>query len=154
MTRLQKLLFVIEQKVNPGQHFYAYNYGPFDEAVHDAVNALRLAGFLGSSAPLGAAPPTFKEMMRSAAERSGPREASTPEAFELSAAGHEAAERLRRGNEAYAALFEKVAVIRQEWDTPDVNDLIDRVYAEWPEFTEKSVIKHEVAERASRRYSD
>jgi predicted DNA binding CopG/RHH family protein len=153
MTRLQKLLFVIEQKVNLGQHFYAYNYGPFDEAVHDAVNALRLAGFLGSSAPLAAAPPTFKEMMRSAAERSGPREASAPEVFELSAAGHEAAERLRRGNEAYAALLEKVAAIRQEWDTPDVNDLIDRVYAEWPEFTEKSVIKHEVAERASRRYS-
>lgn len=154
MTRLQKLLFVIEQKVNPGQHFYAYKYGPFDEAVHDAVNALRLAGFLGGSASLGAAPPTFEEMMRSAAERSGPRAASAPEVFELSVVGHEAAERLRRGNKAYETLFEKVAEIRQEWDTSDVNDLIDRVYAEWPEFTEKSMIKHEVAERASRRYSD
>jgi hypothetical protein len=73
--------------------------------------------------------------------------------FELNAAGHDAAERLRRGNQAYEALFEKVAAIRHEWDTPDVNDLIDRVYAEWPEFTEKSLIRHEVAER-SRRYSD
>jgi predicted DNA binding CopG/RHH family protein len=153
MTRLQKLLFVIEQKLNPGQHFYAYNYGPFDEAVHDAVAALRLAGFLGGSAPLGSAPPTFEEMMRTAAERSGPRESSAPDMFELNAAGHDAAERLRRGNQAYEVLFEKVAAIRHEWDTPDVNDLIDRVYAEWPEFTEKSLIRHEVAER-SRRYSD
>jgi predicted DNA binding CopG/RHH family protein len=153
MTRLQKLLFVIEHKVTAGQHFYGYNYGPFDEAVHDAVSALRLAGFLGGSTRLRAAPPTFEEMMQSATVRSGPREAGVPEVFELNAEGHEAAERLRRANRAYEVLFERIAEIRQEWDSPNIDDLVDRVYAEWPEYTEKSLIKHEVAERASRRYS-
>lgn len=151
MTRLQKLLFVIEQKLNPGQHFYAYNYGPFDEAVHDAVNALRLAGFLGGSTPLSAAPPTFEEMLRTAAERSGPREAVVPEVFALTAQGHEAAERLRRSNRAFDALFARINEIRQEWDTPNLDNLVDRVYAEWPQYAEKSLIKAEVAERASRR---
>lgn len=152
MTRLQKLLFVIEQKVTAGQHFYAYNYGPFDEAVHDAVSALRLAGFLGDSIRLRAAPPTFEEMMQTATERSGPRDTGVPEVFELNAEGHEAAERLRRASRAYEALFDRIGEIRQEWDTPNIDDLVDRVYAEWPEYTEKSLIRHEVAERASRRY--
>jgi len=151
MTRLQKLLFVIEQKLNSGHHFYAYAYGPFDEAVHDAANALRLAGFLSGTTPLGATPPTFEEMMQSAVERSGPREESRPEVFTLSPEGHAAAERLRRSNRAYEALFARVAEIRREWDTPSLNDLVDRVYTEWPQYAVKSVIKHQVAERASRR---
>jgi predicted DNA binding CopG/RHH family protein len=151
MTRLQKLLFVIEQKVHPGQHFYAYNYGPFDEAVHDAVNALRLAGFLGAATPLSAAPPTFEEMMRTAVDRTGPREPNEPDTFALSASGHEAAERLRRSNRAYEALFARIAEIRQEWDTASLDDLVDRVYADWPQYAEKSLIRHEVAERAARR---
>lgn len=151
MTRLQKLLFVIEQKLNPGQHFYAYNYGPFDEAVHDAADAQRLAGFIGGRTPLSASSPTFEEMMRTAADRSGPREANEPEVFALTAEGHEIAEQLRRSNRAYEALFERIAEIRQEWDTPRLDDLVARVYAEWPEYAEKSLIKGEIAEHASRR---
>jgi predicted DNA binding CopG/RHH family protein len=151
MTRLQKLLFVIDQKLAPGQHFYAYNYGPFDEAVHDAVNALRLAGFLHGAAPLSAAPPTFEEMMRTAAERSGPRKAAVPDVFTLTAEGHEAADQLRRSDRAYEALFARINTIRQEWDTPNLDDLVERVYAEWPQYAEKSLIKDEVAERAARR---
>ncbi len=151
MTRLQKLLFVIEQKLNAGQHFYAYNYGPFDEAVHDAANALRLAGFFGGATPVSASPPSFEEMMRTAEERSGPRVPNMPEVFALSEEGHEAAEQLRRSNRAYQALYLRIAEIRQEWDTPNLDDLIDRVYEEWPQYAEKSVIRHEVAERAARR---
>ena len=151
MTRLQKLLFVIEQKLNPGQHFYAYKYGPFDEAVHDAADALRLAGFVGGTAPLSASSPTFEEMMRTAADRSGPREASEPDVFALNAEGHGFVEQLRRSNRAYEALFERIAAIRREWDTPRLDDLVARVYAEWPEYAEKSLIKDEIAERASRR---
>lgn len=152
MTRLQKLLFVIEQKLIPGQHFYAHNYGPFDEAVHDAANALRLAGFVGGTTPLSGSPPTFEEMMRTAADRSGPRETNEPEVFALNAEGHEAAERLRRSNRAYEALFERIAEIRKEWDTPRLDDLVARVYAEWPQYAEKSLIRGEIAERAARRH--
>jgi predicted DNA binding CopG/RHH family protein len=151
VTRLQKLLFVIEQRVSPGPHFYPYSYGPFDEAVHDAVNALRLAGFLGGSTPLSTAPPTFEEMMRTAVERSGPRDARVPEVFALTATGHEAAERLRRSDRAYEALFARISQIRQEWDTPNLDDLVHRVYERWPQYAEKSIIKADIAERKARR---
>ena len=67
----QKLLFVIEQKIAAqNTRFYAYNYGPFNEEVNDAVRALRLAGFLhGAEAP-STGPPSFAEMMATAVERS------------------------------------------------------------------------------------
>jgi predicted DNA binding CopG/RHH family protein len=151
MTRLQKLLFVIEQKVSPGQHFYAHNYGPFDEAVHDATNALRLAGFLRGSTPVSAAAPSFAVMLAIAEQRSGPRDPGRPDVFVLSDSGHEVAERLRRSSRAYEALFAGIAEIRQEWDTPNLDDLVDRVYATWPQYAAKSLIQGEVAERTRRR---
>ncbi len=151
MTRLQKLLFVIEQKLSSGSHFYAYNYGPFDEAVHDAANALRLAGFLRGSPAVKSAPPSFADMIATAERRSGPRDPGGPELFALSDRGHEAAERLRRSSRAYETLFARIAEIRREWDTPQLEELVDRVYATWPAYAEKSLIREEVVERAGRR---
>ena len=151
MTRLQKLLFVIEQKVGPGPHFYAYDYGPFDAAVHDAANGLRLAGFLRGSPAMKATAPSFADMIATAEQRSGPRETDQPEVFVLSDRGHEAAERLRRSNRAYEALFATIAEIRRDWDTPQLQELVDRVYTTWPTYAAKSLIRDEVAERAGRR---
>ncbi|MGO9754897.1 MAG: hypothetical protein ACLP8S_17535 [Solirubrobacteraceae bacterium] len=142
MTRLQKLLFVIEQTIDSQTGgFYAYNYGPFNEGVNDAARALALAGFLKGAEPATAGPPSFAEMIATASERAGPRE---PEEFVLNEQGHEAAERLRRSNRAYEQLFERIREIRAQWDTPD---LVDRVYETWPQYAERSVIKDEVAAR-------
>ena len=45
VTRLQKLLFVLEQKLaSQSTRFYAYNFGPFSEEVNDAADALQLGG--------------------------------------------------------------------------------------------------------------
>jgi len=152
MTRLQKLLFVIEQKLAVGDsRFYAYNYGPFTEEVHDAADALRLAGFLRGTDSIKASPPSFVEMMATAEQRSGPRSNDQPEEFALSERGHEAAERLRQSGDAYDQLFTHIAQLRKEWDTSDLDELVERVYAAWPRYAEKSLIRHEVAERAARR---
>jgi hypothetical protein len=151
MTRLQKLLFVIEQKVTSGQHFYAHNYGPFDESVHDGLNALRLAGFLRGSPAVKAAAPSFADMMATAEQRSGPRDSAGPELFALSARGRAEAERLRRSSRAYETLFARIAEIRREWDSPELDELVERVYATWPAYAKKSLIRDEVADRAARR---
>jgi len=146
MTRLQKLLFVIEQTIDSQTGgFYAYDYGPFNEGVNDAANALALAGFLQGAEPVTAGPPSFAEMIATASERAGPRE---PEEFALNEQGREAAERLRRSNRAYEQLFERIREIRAQWDTPD---LVERVYETWPQYAERSVIKDEVAARRARR---
>lgn len=150
ITRLQKLLFVIEQKLAADHsRFYAYNYGPFNEEVNDAAEALKLQGFLEGPQAVTARRPTFAEMMASAMARSGPREdAAVAEEFALSDRGHEVAERLRRSNRAYEQLFSYIRELRQEWDAPD---LIERVYDAWPNMAEKSVIKDQVDSRRARR---
>lgn len=151
MTRLQKLLFVIEQKVAPeASRFYSFNFGPYDERVHDTAEALRVGGLITGSQAIAAssAPPSFEDMMATVVDRKGPREEESPSLFELNEAGHEAAERLRRSSKAYEQVYARIRELRREWDTPD---LLDRVYDAFPGYTDRSVIKGEVDERRARR---
>lgn len=148
ITQLQKLLFVVEQKMASDSHFYAYNYGPFNEEVNDAARALKLGGFLRSAMPLTSAPPSFAEMMATVVERSGPRDEVSVEEFALTERGHQAAERLRQSSRAYDQLFSYLRSLREEWDTPQ---LLDRVYETWPKYAERSLIRDQVARRRSRR---
>lgn len=148
ITRLQKLLFVIEQKLAAQGGFYAYNFGPFDETVNDTASALRLGGFLRGSQPVGSRLPSFAEMMSTVVERSGPRDEPSVEEFALNDRGHQAAERLRQSSRAYDALYQYILKLRQEWDT---SDLVERVYEEWPKYAEKSLIREEVARRRAAR---
>lgn len=151
VTRLQKLLFVVEQKLATQQsRYYAYNYGPFNEEVNDAAQALRLAGFLRGGQTPAAGPPSFADMMATAAKRSGQSGETDVEQFALTERGHEAAERLRQSNRAYDRLYAYVSALRQEWDTPD---LIDRVYEAFPKYTQKSLIRHQVAKRREKHRS-
>lgn len=149
MTRLQKLLFVIEQKL-AAEHssFYAYDYGPYSDQVNDVVDALKLAGFLRGSEGVKPETPSFAEMVAMAEERSGPQ---TSEEFALNERGHEAAERLRTSSRAYEQLFAYIRDLRREWDTPQLDPLVDRVYADWPAYAGQSLIREEVALRSSSR---
>lgn len=148
MTQLQKLLFVIEQNLASQSHFYAFNYGPFNEGVNDAARALRLAGFLRGTQPNAAQRPSFDAMMATIVERSGPRDQPDVQEFALNGEGHRAAEQLRQSSLAYGQLFDYISGLRQEWDTPD---LLDRVYETWPEYAERSVIRDQVKRRTQQR---
>lgn len=150
ITRLQKLLFVIEQNLASQSRFYAFNYGPFNEEVNDAANALRLAGFLRGAPSVSAEPPTFEAMMATVFQRSGPREEPGTEEFALNEAGHRAAERLRQSSRAYDQLYAYIEQLRSEWDKPN---LLRRVYKTWPKYAERSLIRDQVEGRARRRRS-
>lgn len=155
MTRLQKLLFVVEKMLESRSSFYAFNYGPFNEEVNDAARALEVAGFMRSGEPATAGPPSFREMMSAVTGRAGAESGgSNVVEFALSERGHEAAEQLRHSSPAYEQLYGFVESIKKEWDTPDLKDLVDRVYETWPSYTEKSVIREEVERRSRRRRSD
>jgi predicted DNA binding CopG/RHH family protein len=155
MTRLQKLLFVVEQKLASQSAFYAYNFGPFNEEVNDAARALEVAGFIQSSEPKSSGSPSFQEMMATVTDRSTSDEGESKiMEFALSTKGHEAAERLRESSPAYEQLFTFVEAIKKEWDTPNVTDLVARVYETYPKYAEKSVIREEIERRGrSRRRS-
>lgn len=152
MTRLQKLLFVVEQEISSQSSFYAFNYGPFNEEVNDAAKALEVAGFIKGVKSSSAGPPSFQEMIETVSGRAGPSndERDVVE-FALSDEGHEAAERLRHSGPSYEQLYQMVESVKQEWDTPKLSDLVDRVYETWPKYTEKSVIRKEVELRNHRR---
>lgn len=145
ITRLQKLLFVVEQHLSPRTNFYAYKFGPFDEEVNKTAEALRLAGFVQGGHPASSEPLSFAAMMAVVAERAGPGVPADYEPrrdFTLTQVGHERAERLRKSSLAYERLAAYVAAIRREYDK---DDLVERVYAE------SSVIGDKVARRAARR---
>jgi predicted DNA binding CopG/RHH family protein len=151
ITRLQKLLFVIEQNLASQSRFYAFNYGPFNEEVKDAANALRLAGFLRGASSASAEPPTFEAMMATVFQRSGPHEEPATEDFALNEEGHHAAERLRQSSRAYDQLYAYIQRLRSEWDKPN---LLRRVYKTWPKYAERSLIRDKVEGRARRRRSN
>jgi predicted DNA binding CopG/RHH family protein len=151
MTRLQKLLFVVEQTLESESRFYAFNYGPFSEEVNDAVEALKVAGFIRNAQPVASGSPSFQQMMAAVSERAGPDDEGKVVEFALSQQGHEAAERLRQSSPRYDQLFQFVEAIRKEWDIIDLSELVDRVYETWPKFASKSVIREDVARRTERR---
>jgi predicted DNA binding CopG/RHH family protein len=146
MTRLQKLLFVIDKQLGTDpSRFYAHNYGPFDEQVNDAADALQMRGLVQGITPPRAAPPTVEEMMASVLRHAGPR---VDEVYALTAEGRAAAAELRRKDKVYARLAEQIQALRKEWDRPD---LVERVYDAFPEYTGRSLIKDKVARRAAAR---
>jgi len=151
MTRLQKLLFVIEQKLALQTQSYAFNYGPFNEEVKEAARALEVAGFIGNVEPVVSGPPSFEHMMAALTERAGPEEGGKALEFALNDRGHEAAEHLRRSGPRYEQLYQFVESIRKDWDTSDLTELVGRVYETWPKYAEKSVIRENVARRNERR---
>jgi predicted DNA-binding protein (MmcQ/YjbR family) len=151
MTRLQKLLFVIQQELDrESSTFYAYNYGPFDEKVIDSAEALRVNGFLtgGQTGSASSSPPSFEQMIATVMQRAAPPQEREAEVFELSEVGRTMAERLRRSSDAYDELHERVQKLRRKWDRPD---LVERVYEAFPELTDRSLITAEVDERRARR---
>jgi uncharacterized protein len=146
MTRLQKLLFVIDKQLGTEVgRFYAHNYGPFDEQVNDAADALRTRGLVSGGTAGSAEPPSVEEMMASVLRRTGPK---NNEVYELTAEGRKAAAELRRKDAAYTRLAEQIQKLRQEWDRPD---LVERVYEAFPEYADRSLIKEQVARRAASR---
>jgi predicted DNA binding CopG/RHH family protein len=147
ITRLQKLLFVIEKHLAPDpSRFYSFKFGPFDEQVHDAADALQVKGLLQGPTRAKPTPPTVEDMMASVLRRSGPRD--EPEIFALTPEGREAAKQLRQSSDAYMRLAERIGELRQEWDQPD---LVEHVYRAFPEYTSRSVIKEKIARREEAR---
>jgi hypothetical protein len=91
-------------------------------------------------------------MMAVVADKAGPggsgEDHRPREDFALTDVGRERAERLRKSNRAYERLAEYVGSIRREYDK---DDLVERVYAEYPQFAETSLIRAKVARRAAAR---
>jgi predicted DNA binding CopG/RHH family protein len=163
-TRLQKLLFLAAQHLQPhvSARFEAYDFGPFDEAIQSDVEFLAEQGLINATGR-----ETLPEVKAHDPER-GPRilewvrqrnsevsDAAIDE-YRLTHAGMEWVRRFLASDhwgdpEVKRRLFEECRTLRDRFGRVPLEELVDYVYAEYPNFTAQSKIRHQVAERLARK---
>ena len=149
VTRLTKLLFVASQQLlaGPKDRFYAYDFGPFSDEVYDATQALEHDGLLSEEAVPNHATPTFEEMMTVIRRKSKTPQASVP-VFSLSERGRQVAATLTNQRKDLEAVLQIIKVVKQDYGRLKDDELIERVYEEFPTFTTSSRIADKVLHRS------
>lgn len=162
--RLQKLLFLMTQHLRPdvAARFEAHNFGPFDDAVSVDLQFLAGEGLIepiGGTTEIEVLPPgsdrgdRILEWIRS---RNDKGSNSTLETYRLTQKGLTWVERFFASEEFGSAeakerLAAEAARMKRVYGHMPLEDLVEYVYQEYPEFTARSKIRHEVAERAARK---
>jgi uncharacterized protein YwgA len=124
-TRLQKLLFLIQQRLdeqgqslNRDYDFIAYDYGPFSQEIYEDVETLIERGLVSEDAT---------KLDDGVIQYS----------YELTEKGRE---RLSDATDKMGDRMEVVEETKSEFYDEELQDLIDYVYAEYPEYAENSVL--------------
>jgi len=127
-TRLVKLAFLVQKKVIEGlkvgvteesYKFRPWHYGPYTEEVYDDLTALQLLDLVN--------------VMGEDPDR---------QTFTITTKGREAVRRLADEARISAILMEEIRRIKVTYGRIPLQQLMDRVYHEYPEYTEKSEIKN------------
>jgi predicted DNA binding CopG/RHH family protein/DNA-binding PadR family transcriptional regulator len=161
-TRLQKLLFLAAQHLK-GQslaRFEAYDYGPYDEGIEPDVEFLAGEGLVersGAAAELprgGSIDDLGAEIL--AWVKSRPQEHDPEkESYRLTQKGMDWVRRffdspVFGSSEAKESLALECRALKERYGRVSLRKLVDYVYTEYPEFTKRSKIRHQVAERVAR----
>jgi uncharacterized protein YwgA len=138
-TKLQKLLFLVgkETKATTAVPDYfqhvAYNFGPFDQAVYQDVEALKKLGFIEARPPAGPG--------------RGVRRVDA--VYQLTPRGKKYADALARGEEgSTSGLAGEVEEIVRQYGQLSHDDLLKYVYRTYPETTTESTIRDQVLGRS------
>lgn len=162
-TRLQKLLFLAAQHLKGESlaRFEAYDYGPYDEGIEPDLEFLASEGLVERSGSTGEwrRKDTDKDLGAEilAWVRSRPdRPKDDEESYRLTQMGMEWVRRFLESPafgsaEAKERLAREVQTLKAKYGRVPLSDLVDYVYAEYPEFTKGSKIRHQVAERLARK---
>lgn len=128
-TRLQKMVFVLQQKLEESDElredqryeFFAYDYGPFSKELAEAVDDLIQAGLLEED------------------DVEYDDEGNVKYLYELQPEGRETVED-ELESEDVQRLFEEARHVKQRFNEDlSLPEVIDEVYAEYPEYAENSV---------------
>ncbi|MDE0117235.1 MAG: hypothetical protein OXT07_11515 [bacterium] len=149
VTRLEKLVFLVEQETSLGElldedaNFIAYNFGPFSAAVYQAVDSLSGYGLLEDSASLANSDEDSWEQIRVVGvDRSDPYATRN---FELT----------ERGKQYYRVLTEEISdeyidelvALKEQFGSIPLRQLVRYVYQEYPDMTENSLIRDDILNR-------
>lgn len=125
--RLEKMLFLVQKEIIEGRglsisvedyNFRAYKYGPFTEEVYDDVWSLKELGLVKVE------------------------EKGETKIFSLTEKGIRLVENLLKQNEYARRVLEAIEKVKGKWNSKDLKSLLRYVYRNYPEYTEKSLIKH------------
>lgn len=146
VTRLEKLVFLVEQETTLGElldedaNFVAYNFGPFSPKVYQAVDALSGYGLLEDSRSIADSNEDSWEQVSVIGVRS-PDPYATRD-FRLT----------EKGKRYYRALAEEVSKehiqeltgLKEQFGLIPLRQLVRYVYRRYPNMTENSIIRDEV----------
>lgn len=147
ITRLEKLLFLLEKETNVGSRmtedpeFEAYNFGPFSKKVYQAIDTLVAAGLVSDSARLSSTVDDSREEI----EYIGGGSALTPYStrdFSLTPLGREYFRAL--GREYPEWVLADAASTRDRFEAWPLRQLVTYVYRQYPDYAENSLIRQEI----------
>jgi uncharacterized protein YwgA/predicted DNA binding CopG/RHH family protein len=167
-TRLQKLLFLASQHMQPHVRlrFEAYDYGPFDPSLETDVDFLASEGLIEATGheSLPDAGLIDSDRGRHIREWVTTRHSTDNvreevESYQLTRLGMEWVRRFLQSDEygrpdVKRRLYEECQALRRRFGRVPLEELVDYVYSEYPEFTARSKIRHKVSERVSRKKND
>jgi|AntRauTorcE11898_2_1112593.scaffolds.fasta_scaffold00141_5 uncharacterized protein YwgA len=128
-TRLQKMVFVVQQELMESGHlredqlyeFFAYDYGPFSKELAESVDQMIEDGLLDET------------------EVVYDDEGNVKYIYEIEPDGREVVER-ESSLDDIDTVVQKAHQIKQRFnDNLSLPEVIDEVYAEYPEYAEESV---------------
>jgi len=123
--RLEKLIFLLDQTIRRKRlhiadklyDFRPYQYGPFSEEVYDDIELLKDLGLV------------YVE------ERQG------DQVFEITHKGTALVERMLKEKVIPLSLFNEVEYIKRKWNRADLRSLLEYIYKNFKEYTQKSLIR-------------
>jgi uncharacterized protein YwgA len=163
ITRLQKLLFLLEQeeKLTPtanGFAFTAYKAGPYSSKVYDDLEFLENLGLVQSEVTAETTEPEAAEVdLLEFDQLMGPEDGLShddmpaADAYEerkylITAKGREKIEQVLDSG-TYQPVVDGIRKIKSKYGNHSLNDLLYYVYTKYPEMTVESEIKDKVLRR-------
>ncbi|EPZ49330.1 hypothetical protein M902_0726 [Bacteriovorax sp. BAL6_X] len=165
ITRLQKLLFLLENELSNGERFEeleftAYKAGPYSSRIYDELEFLENLGFIDSeivgettteeSVEVDAL--NFEDLMgeeSSAKDDVGYADAYVERSFKITKKGMSKVQEILNSGE-YTPSLEGIRKIKSKFGKYSLSDLLYYVYTKYPEMTVESEIKDQVLSKRRR----
>lgn len=122
-TRFQKMVFLLQQELGEIEfyHFQAYDYGPFSKGLYDDLDDLIDRGLVEETRDEFDEDKVYYE-------------------YQLTDQGRELIEGLSE-QEGAEDILELSEQLKREINSEELSEVLDRVYEEYPEYAENSVLR-------------
>lgn len=163
MTRLQKLLFLLEREEGlteseTGFEFEPYKAGPYSPQLYDDLEFLENLGYLTTVVTAEASDAeaaeidrlSFDHLMSNEAEEAETSDTYEERRFQLTDEGKERVRHLLESGELQP-LENKIRRIKSKYGRHSLNDLLYYVYTKYPDMTTESEIRDQVLRRGPQR---